>query len=472
MPRSISLIAALALLGGCAIGPEYRAPAVDLPDAWPDDAVLAPPSDTAMVEWWRAFEDPVLDRLVARALADNLDLRLQAARVEEARARLGLASADRLPTVGIQAEATRRRQPAAAFGIEGFDIPPQSLFVIAGVLGYEIDLWGRLARQREAAAADFAGNVFARDAVRIALVADVVVGYFGLRAAQRQLEITGTTRKAREETLRIERLRHEAGMIDELSLRQAEVELAATRAELPARVEALRRRETALGILLGLSPAELIATLEIGEGELDALTLPGEIPAALPSELLARRPDLRAAEAELMAATARVGVAQAERLPRLNLAALVGTAAASTGMLFDGDSEQWNAGASLNAPVAHFGRGRARVATADALRDQAELRYRATVAMAFAEVRDALAFYQGSGDRLAAIGEQVDALRRVEALAGIRYREGFIGIIELLDAQRGLLGAELALTEALSDRFTATATLFKALGGGWEAHAW
>jgi outer membrane protein, multidrug efflux system len=472
MPRIRTVIATLALLGGCAIGPEYRAPAVELPGAWPDDAVLAPLSDAAMVEWWRAFEDPVLDRLVARALADNLDLRLQAARVEEARARLGLASADRLPTVGIQAEATRRRQPAAAFGIEGFDIPPQSLFVIAGVLGYEVDLWGRLARQREAAAADLAGNLFARDAVRIALVADVVVGYFGLRAAQRQLEITRTTHSAREETLRIERLRHEAGMIDELSLRQAEVELAATRAELPARVEALRRRETALGILLGLSPAELIATLEFADGELDAVTLPGEIPAALPSELLERRPDLRAAEAELMAATARVGVAHAERLPRLNLAALVGTAAASTGMLFDGDSEQWNAGASLNAPVAHFGRGRARVATAHALRDQAELRYRATVAVAFAEVRDALAFYQGSGDRLAAIGEQVDALRRVEALAGIRYREGFISIIELLDAQRGLLGAELALTEALADRFTATATLFKALGGGWEAGAW
>ena len=470
MRKPLGILALAAALGGCAVGPVYEAPDIDMPAAWPEGAALDVESGEALGEWWRRFEDPALDRLVARALADNLEIRLQAARVEEARARLGLARAEQLPSVGAQAEATRERQPSAAIGLEGFEIPPRNLFSIAGVLSYEIDLWGRLAREREAAAALLEGNLHAQEAVRLGVIADVAVGYFGLRSAQRQLDITERTLAAREEGVRIERLRFDAGQIDELSYRQAESELATARAELPARIEELRRRESALGLLLGLSPAELLAAIEVGEGTLEDIAWPAAVPAELPAALLARRPDLRAAEAELVAATAGVGVAEAARLPQLTLAGLLGTAATRPGDLFGADSEAWSIGATVAGPVFDAGRGRARVETAEAQRAQAELRYRVTAATAFAEVRDALAFHASSAARLAALMEQTQALRRTEELAQIRYREGYISILELLTAQRMLLTAELAETRARADRLAAVATLFKALGGGWEAH--
>lgn len=461
---------ACAALSGCVVGPDYSAPALELPGAWPaDDVALqaSPGNEVALGAWWQRFGDPALDGLVERALSGNLELRLQAVRVEEARARLGLARAEQLPTVGLQAEASRQRQPGAAIGIEGIEVPPYDLFSVAGVLGYEVDLWGRLAREREVAAAQLERNAYALEAVRLGVIADVAVGYFGLRSAQRQLEIAERSVADRIESARLERLRFEAGQVDELVYRQAESELAAARAELPSRIEALRQRESALGLLLGLSPRELLATLQVDGPAEDAATLPPGVPLYLPSELLARRPDLRAAEAELMAATAGIGVAEAARLPRLNLAALAGVASTRIGDLFEGDSELWSVSAGLAGPVFDFGRSRARVETAEALREQAELRYRAAVAIAFAEVRDALLFYQTSGDRLAAIEVQVEIARRTGALAQIRYREGYIGILELLDAQRVLLQADLALAQVRANRFAAAATLYKALGGGW-----
>lgn len=469
MVKATMVLAAAAALAGCVVGPEYRPPQLDLPESWPDNVVLDRSSGEALAEWWRRFDDPVLDGLIERALADNLQVLLQAARVEEARARLGLAQADQWPTVGLQAEAARQRQPAATFGIAGLETPPRNLFSISGVLGYEVDLWGRLAREREVAMARLQGSLYAQEAVRLGIIADVAVGYFGLRSAQRQLDITERTLAARLEGVRIERLRFEAGQIDELAYREAESQLAGTRAELPGRIEELRRRESALGLLLGMSPGELLGAFQVATGTLDDISLPTGVPAELPSALLARRPDLRAAEAELMAATAGVGLAQATRLPQFNLAGLLGTAAGGIGDLFGDEAEAWRIGATVAVPLLDFGRGKARVETAEAQRRQAEVSYRATAANAFAEVRDALVFYASSDARLAAIGAQVDALKRTEELAAIRYRDGYISIIELLVAQRALLAAELAFAQAEANRFAAVATLFKALGGGWEA---
>lgn len=468
-PSRFPVVAAAVVLAACAVGPDYQRPELEMPAEWPQQGVLEPRSTAELQEWWRAFGDPVLNELVERALDGNLELRIQAARVEEARARLGLARAEQLPTVDLQAEASRQRQPAAAFGLEGFEAAPRNLFSVSGLLGYEIDLWGRLAREREAAAADLEANMYAREAVRLGLIADVVVTYAGLRSAQRQLQVTERTLAARQESVRVQRLRHQAGAIDELELRQAESALAATRAELPARLEELQRRESTLGILLGTPPAELLQALELPAGQLEKRAVPGTIPADLPAELLRRRPDLRAAESELRMATAAVGVAQAARLPRLTLSGLLGTAAADSDDLFSSQAESWRLGAMLAGPLFDFGRTRARYESAEARLEAAELRYRATAAVALTEVRDALVFYESSGQRLEAVEAQIKALRRTEELAGIRYRAGYISIIELLDAQRALLAAEFAHARALADRYAATATLFKALGGGWAA---
>ena len=469
--RALLLLPLALLLGACVVGPRYERPQLDMPAAWPEVPAASASSAEEMQSWWRRFEDSPLDALIERALEDNLELRLGFARVQEARARLGLARAEQFPTVGLQAEASRQRQPASVTGIEGIDaaeIRPRNLFSVSGTLSYELDLWGRLARSREAALAELERSMFAHEALRIALVADVVAGYYGLRSARAQLEITRRTLASREESVRVQRLRHDAGMVDELVLRQAESELATVRAQLPLRADAVQRRESALAILVGLEPAGLVAGLDVASGELAPAPAETALPQVLPAELLARRPDLRAVEAGLQAATARVGVAMAARLPQLNLAALGGSVAGSAGDLFGSDTESWRVGGALSGPLLDFGRGRAGVDIASAVMEQAELQYRAAVTAAVAEVRDALRAYDNSLAAQAATEQQVEALRRTEALAQIRYREGYVSIIELLDAQRALLSAELLLAQSRADHYAATATLFKALGGGWE----
>ncbi|MGJ7459359.1 efflux transporter outer membrane subunit [Halomonas sp. MA07-2] len=459
------LLLSTALLAGCAVGPDYRAPALDLPEQWPEHVLLSAEARADWQQWWRQFEDPYLDGLVARAVDDNLELRLQLARIQEARARLGLARAEQLPSVSAQAEAARERTPGT---VSPFGQSTANTFSLAGVLDYEFDFWGRLAREREASEALLEQSLFAHDAVRLNVIVDVVATYFDLRSAERQLRITQATAESREETFRLEQLRFDVGESDELALRQAQSELESTLAQLPGQRERVRVLEGALALLVGMSPAELMSELDYGDTDLEAISLPDGVPAMLPSELLSRRPDIRSAEAGLIAANAGIGVAEASRLPRFNLGGLLGTAAGDAGDLFTSAAGTWGLSATVMGPLVDFGRSTSRIDTAEALAEQAEVQYRATVAQAFNEVRNALVTYEASGERVEAIRRQLTAFERTLELAEVRYREGFVGFIELLDAQRAMLAAELALSEAMRDRLTATATLFKALGGGWQ----
>ncbi len=456
------------ILAGCVTGPDYHAPDTALPGAWPEEDILAAAEHEAWSDWWTRFEDPSLNELVHRALDDNLEIHLQTARIAEFRARLGLAGAERWPSVDAQAAASREQTPGAALGVSGVETGPTNLFSLSGLLSYELDLWGRLAREQEAAEALLQESVFAREAVRLNVVADVVTTYFDLRAAENQVSIARETLASREETVRLQEIRHEAGEIDDLALQQARSERESTRAELPGLRQRKQVLEGALALLVGLEPAELWEDLPWDDGYLADIHLPDQIPAFLPAELLQRRPDLRAAEANLMAATAGIGVARADRLPRVNLSAMLGTAAASTGDLFTDPAETWSIGASATAPIWDFGRGRARVESAEARAEQAEVQYRMTVNSAFNDVRSALIIYEASTDRVVANRSRVASLQRTEELAEIRYEEGFTSFMEYLDAQRALLSARLALEEAARDQLTATATLFKSLGGGWD----
>jgi outer membrane protein, multidrug efflux system len=467
-PRILSLLAAGAL-AGCATGPDYQRPETLVPHAWPDEELFSAEPQDDWSEWWRRFGDPSLNELVGRALDRNLEIQLQTARVQEFRARLGYARAERLPSLYAQAGASRERISGAAIGLPP-EINPgtRNLFSVAGLLEYEVDLWGRVSREREAADALFQESGFARDAVRLSVTADLVTTYFDLRTAESQLAITRATIASREETLRLQEIRREGGEIDELTLQQARSELESARASLPAFLQRKRILEGALGILVGLEPAELWDNLEWQGGDLATLQLPGQLPGFLPAELLERRPDVRAAEAQLMAATAGIGVSRAERLPRVNLSALLGTAAASTGDLFTGAAETWRLGAAVAGPLWDFGRSAARVESATALAEQAEVRYRLTVQGAFNDVRNALVFYETSQDRTESSRRLVESLERTERLAELRYQEGFISFLEYLDAQRALLSARLALEEAVRDHLVAAASLFKALGGGWQ----
>ncbi|KIH78072.1 outer membrane protein, multidrug efflux system [Geoalkalibacter ferrihydriticus] len=468
MHKLVVIFCTMIALAGCAVGPEFRSPDISLPQQWPEQMLEISKAEEKRLAWWAGFEDPVLKNLVNRALDENLELRLQLERIQEARARLGLATAERWPTLDGQAEAIRQKQPAAASPVP---IPGAggtlSSFSLIGLLSYELDLWGRLERGREAATARMEESLFSHEAIRLNLVTDLVNTYVNLRAAEQQLATTEQTLESRWETLRLQQIRYEGGLIDRLTLQQAESEWAATRAHLPGRRQQVRLLESVLGVLVGMNPAELSGDLDFGSQSLAVMRPAPDMPEFLPSELLRRRPDIRAAEAALAATTAQVGVAMAERLPRINLALFYGSTAAEFDNLLSGPAETWGLGASVLGPLVDFGRNRARVQTAEALRDQAETRYRITVQTAFREVRDALILTSTAAERETAVRHQVDSLQETLRLAELRYEEGYSGFIEVLDAQRFLLNAELSLAEAVRDRLNAASALFKALGGGW-----
>ncbi|MFV8835135.1 efflux transporter outer membrane subunit [Aquisalimonas sp. APHAB1-3] len=470
MRKLLSLAAAIVLIAGCAVGPEYEQTEVDLPDEWPEHELFDTAEDADWQAWWTHFDDPTLDALVERALDDNLDVRLQAERVIEAHARLGLADAERMPTVDAQAEASRERQPETTMPLPGA-AGTGNLFSVSGMLGYELDLWGRLASQRDAAEGMLLESAFSRDAVRLNVATDVVTTYINLRAAQEQLALTEETARSRQRSLDIEEARYEEGSADALAVRQARSELETTRASLPPLREQVMTLESALAVLVGAEPGELLGELDFGDGRLRELELPDAMPEDTPADILRRRPDIRAAEAGLMASTAEIGVAEANRLPRVSLSALIGTAATATGDLFTGPAETWGLGASVGGPLYDFGRGRAQVDTAESLREQAEIRYNITVTTAFREVRDALIVYDTSSNRISAVNRQLDAIEDTRDMAELQYQEGLTGLFELLDAERALLDAELTEVEAIRDRLSATATLFKAMGGGWDGSA-
>ncbi|ATH78546.1 efflux transporter outer membrane subunit [Vreelandella hamiltonii] len=461
------------LLAGCAVGPEYQAPDIELPESWPAHITLEQQARDDWHRWWQRFEDPALNRLVERASEDNLELAIQLGRIREARAQLGFADAERFPTVGYQAEANRERTPGAALPI---DVQPvqelltstNNQYSLAASLEYEIDLWGRLANQRAAAMAALQESLFARDAAELGVIGDVVTTYVSLKSAEAQQALMEETLAAYQETYRLQALRFEHGDISELELRQAEAEWRNLQAELPSLKQQVETLRGALGTLVGMSPDELLTTLDTGTSRLDDLAQPVGIPAVMPSAMLQRRPDIRSAEAALIAATAQIGVAEANRLPSLNLSSFLGTTAASTSDLFSDVARTWGVGASVMGPLFDFGRSQSGVESAEALAEQAEAQYRLTVLTAFNEVRDALYSYDFSERRLAAIDEQLEAVARTRELAVLMYDQGQVSQLERLDAERNLLSARLAQADARREQLAATATLFKALGGGWQ----
>jgi outer membrane protein, multidrug efflux system len=381
-------------LGGCAASSDHKLRNPDLPGIWPDTESLAVDGQDDLLEWWTRFEDPVLNQLVARAVQDNPDIRIQAARVWEARARLGFARAEQLPTVGIQAEAIRQRQPEAVSGVPGGITG--NMFSLAGILEYELDIWGRLAMEREAAQTVLLENQYTQEAVRQGVISDVVVTYFNLVAAREELEIIRQTQRLREQTYELEGIRFEVGQVNELVLRQAESAMEKVRALVPDLKRQVRTLEGALGVLTGLSPLELFDDDHARYGLARSVFNPGAVPMFLPSELLSRRPDIRSAEARARAAGTAIGIARAERLPRLNLAGLLGTLALETRDLFTSPARTWNVGAQAAGPLFDFGRTRAGVEAARAQYVQAEIQYEASVNVAFNEVRDALVIYRNA----------------------------------------------------------------------------
>lgn len=461
-------IASASLLSGCTMGPDYKKADIALPEQWLSPIAQRSEQQAEWQNWWQQYDDPALNALVERALQDNLDLQLQLSRIEQARAELGFERANRWPTLSAQAAVSREQQPAAAMVAFPGGNTVNSQYSVTGMLSYEIDLWGRLSRQREAAAALLEQSILAADAVRLALTADVISYYFSVQALQQQLLTLQANVDSLSQSLTIEQRRYDMGASDQLTLQRSKAALASATAMLPDLQETLQLSQSALAILVGYSPQELLSKVSFGQRSLADLSIPDKLPAHTPSELLLNRPDVRAAEANLMAANARIGIAQAARFPSFNLNAVGGSSALSSSDLFSSGAEHWSVTGNLAAPLFDFGRLARQVESAEAQREQANVAYQQTVLAAVGDAQDAISLLHISATRAQAYTEQHQALTESYRLAQLQYNAGAISSFELLANQRELLNAEISVTDAKRQHLLAYTTLFKAFGGSWQ----
>ena len=474
------------LLAGCAVGPSYQRPPVSLPADWrstPDsslgffdslrtaqDSLLPPPAadlylpstgtaaDTlANLEWFDLLEDPALRQLVETALRDNRDLRAAAAAVEEFAAQAGVARAGFFPQVDLNARAGKNQIALGSFGATAFD-------VFAGTLDlqWELDVWGRIRRGFQAARADERASEESRRDVELSVVSAVATAYLELRELDLDLEISHRTLESRRETLRLARRRFEQGLISELDVQQFESEVAGSAAALADFERAVPQQENRVRVLAGQEPGPVPRGRSLTE-----TLAPLEIPPGLPSTLLERRPDVRAAEEQLAAATLRIGAAQAERLPRFTLTGQYGRQSTEFRDVLKDRSEIYQAIGGISIPLFTGGGLEKQVDVERARAEQARYRYEETVLVALQEVENALADLRATRDRLTAQVRQVDALRRAAELADRRYQNGVSSYLEVLDAERSLFGAELTLAAVERQQLVAAVELYRALGGGW-----
>ena len=446
------------LLAACTVGPDYRRPAVDLPEGYAVEQSPVPAAE----RWWTLFQDPVLDRLVDEALAGNADLLAAAERVEQARAIAGLARADQFPNAGIDAGASRNR--ASEQG--AFPLPPEAIetstYRAALRASWELDFWGRYRRATEAARAELAASEFGRLAVRASLVAEVSRGYFALRALDRRLETAESTREGRGRALELQKLRLDAGAVSEIEYRQIESDLRGAEALVPIIRQNREQQRSALAVLLGRTPREIFGA-DIARGD-PATPAAIEVPAGLPSDLLLRRPDVRAAEERLRAANARIGVARAAYFPSITLTGAYGGESQTLGDLFSPAARTWSVAGGLLQPLLTAGRIQSGVDLADAQAREAALAYRKAIANAFREVRDAIQAQGNARETFAAQQRREQALARTFELARLRYDNGAIGLFEVLETERQLFAARLDAIDAERARRAAIVDLYLALG--------
>lgn len=462
-------LAALLLLAGCAVGPDYRRPTLELPATWSaasGSAGAATPANQSGERWWSLYGDPVLERLVDEALLNNANLQVAAARVLEARAIAGSTDANLYPAVSATLGGNRTQS-----SLEGAFPRPATLPRIQNTyrgtldVSYEIDFWGKFRRASEAARADLLAAESSRDAVRLSLTAQVAQQYFALIAADAQETVARRTLKTRGESLEMIRKRLEVGAISEYDLRQVDAEEAVARVQLAATTQNRDRAESALAVLLGRSPRAVMEDA-IERGQPSALQAVA-IPAGLPSDLLLRRPDLREAEQKLVAANARIGVARAGYFPSVGLTGFIGSESVAFSKLFSGPAGIFQFAAAITQPLWNAGLIRFNLEAAEARQQQALGQYRQTVASAFKDVRDALAAQRAASEILAAETARAQALEKGLQQAQRRFDAGIASRLDLLDVERNLLAAELARIDAERARKAALADVFKALGGGW-----
>jgi len=457
-------------LFGCMMGPNYRRPVVETPATWRFEEKEA--REVGNTAWWEQFGDSVLKELIQTALQENKDIKIAAARVEEFMGRYGTTRAALFPQVSASASGSRSRStvytPAGVINPGDYVVlptNPANSFQASLNASWEIDLWGKLRRATEASRADLLSTEEGRRAVILTLVTSVASAYVNLRDLDTQLEIARRTAKSRGESYDLFQLRFRGGVISELELSQVKSEYEQALSLIPFIEKTIAQQENALSVLLGRNPGPIPRGKTIDEFVLPA------VPGGLPSDLLANRPDIRQAEQDLIAANARIGVARSLYFPTISLTGLFGFASTDLSNLFTGPARTWSWAAPLTAPVFTGGAIRGQVKSAEAVQQQALLRYQQFIQTAFREVEDALIDQKRSREQLAIQAQQVESLRNYARFARLRFDNGYTSYIEVLDAERSLFNAELSQAQTKGVLFQALVNLYKAMGGGWVVEA-
>ena len=451
-----ALVLGLLLAGGCAMGPDYERPETPMPESFRQDPVDGP--GIANLNWWELFGDERLNELVTLALEQNNDLAIAVSRIEEARAILGFVRSDQYPQFDVSAGANRGNSIPGTSFITG----TSNNFVLAGNLSFELDLWGKLRRSTEAAQAELLATIDAGNTVRITLIADVASSYLLLLDLDARTAISERTLNTRKHSLDIIQARFDRGTVPLIDVNQAQIELADAQAQLAALQREDEQVENLLSVLLGRNPGPIVR-----EKEDRAALQPPQIPVGLPSELLERRPDVRGAEQQLAAQTARIGVAEAIRFPSLSLTGTLGLASDELSGFISSDNKTWGISAGLLAPVFNAGRNKRRLEAEIARTEQALLNYQQTVLQALREVEDSLVGVETYQRETLARQYQVEAARSAAMLSRARYNGGVTSYLEVLESERSLFRAELLSSSTHRLQLVSYVTLYKALGGGW-----
>ena len=468
--RRFGIALICALLAGCMVGPDYHRPKVETPNAYIYEPEKV--AETANTEWWKQFNDPVLDQLIEDALANNRNVKIAVANVEQAAGVLRTTRSPLFPQIGYQADASRQRLSEnsafasasstanAAVPSSGVPNPFSNLETLA-TASWELDLWGRIRRQTEAARANLLATDAARRGVVLTLVAQVASSYIQLRGFDEQLEISKRTAGVYLESLKLFQLQFKYGQVSQLNVAQAESQYQTAAAQIPLIEQEIAVRENAISVLLGNNPGPIPRGKSILE-----LTLP-EVPASMPSQLLEQRPDLQQAEQQLIAANAQIGAAKALYFPTISLTGNFGLASDDLGNLFKGPSKVWSFGGSIIGPIFTGGSISGQVAQATAAQKAALESYELAIQSAFADVESSLVARQKLGEQVDAQEKLVHALREYERLSKLQYDVGYVPYSTVLQAEQQLFPSELTLATTRAQLFTSLVGIYQATGGGW-----
>lgn len=463
--RRAWVILAVGAVSGCMVGPDYTRPALDAPAAFiyePKDA-----ADTANTQWWRQFNDPVLDALIAEALAHNLNVKVAVANVDQAAAVLTQTRSGLFPQVGYDGTAGRARSTEASATPElARLIPnPQTSYQALLNASWEIDLWGRIRRLSEASRANLLGTDEARRGVILSLVASVASNYLTLRGLDEQLNLSRQTLAAYGESVRLFKLQFQYGQVSQMNVSQVESQYETAAAQIPVIESQIAQTQNSLSVLLGHNPGPIPR----GKSVYD-LVVP-KVPSGVPSTLLERRPDLLQAEDTLIAANAQIGAARALYFPTISLTGAGGTSSSSLSNLFTGPARVWSYAGQLAGPIFSFGAVSGQVAQAEAAQQSALYGYQLSIQNAFADVENSLVASQKLIEQQAAQERLVAALQSYAKLAKLQYDGGYTSYTTVLQAEQSLFPAELQLASVRASVFSSSVAIYKAMGGGWIVEA-